>query len=369
MRRTTRSIGIILATGALLLTAAIPAAAAVVSATPASNFWQADGRVRAILRVGNTVYIAGSFTHLFDHGTTSVARDGLAAVNPKTGAPTSWSPKPDGTVYTLAVSPDGRRLYVGGSFHHIGTHQRHRVAAFSIATGKIRPFAANVRGGAVHDIEVAKKAVYIGGAFKSVDLKKRGGLAALTPIKGDLMKWNPGRATGGRVRAIELVPASRRLVVGGSFTAIGGKATPHVAAVDLKTASVLPWIFHPLKGIISMTKAKGAVYAGTQNNLAIKFDPATGKQTWKRHGDGNVQAMTVFRHVLYIGGHFKHFFAQPAQHLAAMDAVSGAPLSWPAEANTPLGVFALEGNGHLYAGGEFTVVTGQAQERFAMFPG
>jgi hypothetical protein len=365
MHRTLRSLGVILAAGALMLAMA-PAAGAVVSGTPA-NTWQADGRVRSILRVGSTVYLAGSFTSLFDHSGNSVQRAGLAAVDAATGAPTAWHPQPDGTVYTLAVSPDGKRLYAGGSFRHIGTHQRHRIAMFSTATGKLRPFTANVRGGAVHDIDTSKTVVYLGGAFKSVDLKKRGGLAALTPVKGDLLNWKPGPATGGRVRAIELVPAAGRLVVGGSFTAIGGTPTPHIGALDLKSAKVLPWVFHPLRGIISMTKWKGTVYAGTQNNLAIRFDPKTGKGIFKRHGDGNVQAMTVLGGVLYIGGHFNHFSGNPEKHLAAMNAVSGAFVDWGATANSPLGVFALEGKGNLYMGGEFTDVSGVAQERFAMF--
>ncbi len=139
--------------------------------------------------------------------------------------------------------------------------------------------------------------------------------------------------------------------------------------MNLKSGKVLPWLFHPLRGIISMARWKGTVYAGTQNNLAIRFDPATGKGTFKRHGDGNVQAMTVLGGVLYIGGHFKHFSGNPEPHLAAMDAVSGAVVDWAASANSSLGVFALEGKGNLYVGGDFTVVSGSSQARFAMFPG
>ncbi len=80
MSRTARSIGTMLAAGALILTMA-PAASAVVSSTPAST-WQADGRVRAILRVGSTVYLAGSFTSLSDHSGNSVARDGTCRRGP-----------------------------------------------------------------------------------------------------------------------------------------------------------------------------------------------------------------------------------------------------------------------------------------------
>lgn len=77
---------------------------------------QANGRVSAILRVGDTVYLGGSFTQLTNPDGTTVARNYLAAIDANTGQVTGWNPDANGNVRSVALSSDGSRLYVGGDF-------------------------------------------------------------------------------------------------------------------------------------------------------------------------------------------------------------------------------------------------------------
>jgi hypothetical protein len=365
MRRARWLVGSLVLAGTLVVAQA-GVAVALVPNGPAST-WQANGRVQVIVRVGSTVYLGGTFTALFDHAGHTVARSRIAAVDATSGVPTNWNPGADGTVFSMEASPDGKTIYVGGAFRHIDGQKRHRIAAFSTnAAGSLTSLNADVRGGAVRAIAASGTSVFLGGNFKTVDHQARAGLAAVAPGNGDLSSWYPGAVTGGKVRGLSL-PVSNRLVVGGSFDAIGGHSTSKIGAVDPSSGAVLSWNFHPSGNVITMTEAGSSTYAGTQNNLAIRYDPATGGRMWSKHGNGNVQALAVLDNVLYIGGHFQEFNGGPEPHLAAVNATSGAPISWGASANSILGVFALEGNGNLYMGGDFTKVSGQGQAHFAMF--
>jgi hypothetical protein len=365
MRRARWLVGSSVAAAALVVAQA-SVAVALVPNGPAST-WQANGRVQVIVRVGSTVYIGGTFTALFDHSGHTVARSRIAALDASSGnLLTNWDPGADGTVFSMGASPNGKTLYVGGAFRHMDGQKRHRIAAFSTNTGSLTSLNADVRGGAVRAIAASGTSVFLGGNFKTVDGQGRAGLAAVAPGNGDLSSWYPGAVTGGKVRALSL-PDTAHLVVGGSFDAIGGTNVSKIGSVNPGTGALQSWNFHPSGNVITMTDANGSTYVGTQNNLAIRYDPATGGRTWSKHGNGNVQALAVLDNVLYIGGHFQEFNGGPEPHLAAVDATSGAHLDWGASANSILGVFALEGNGNLYMGGDFTKVSGRGQARFAMF--
>ena len=328
--------------------------------------WQANGRVSVILRAGSKVFIGGSFTNLYNHAGRSVSRARIAAIDAVSGKPLDWNPGANGTVYAMALSPSENTLYVGGTFTTIDGESRNRIAAFDVATGRLLAFSANVQGGGVRAMAASGSAVFLGGSFERVDGDARLGLAAVDPGLGLLTNWYPGAVTGGRVRTLAL-PSLSRLVVGGSFDQIGGDGGQHLSAIDPATDNVLGWQSHPADPVITMASEDGSVYAGTTNNLANRYDASDGDLKFSKHGNGNVQALAVLNGILYIGGHFQEFAGRPEPHLAAANALSGSSVDWNASANSPLGVFALCGDGRLYMGGDFTRVTGDSQDRFAMF--
>jgi hypothetical protein len=368
MQRGRRLVGSVAVAGALVVATA-GSASAVVPNVPAST-WQVNGRVQVIVRIGSTVFIGGKFTALMDHSGQTIARANIAAVNADGTVVSAWNPGADDTVFSMEASPDGSTLYVGGAFRHMGGQKRHRIAAFSVKSGTLTSFNADVRGGAVRALAASGASVYLGGNFKTVDGQSRAGLASVASGNGNLSTWYPGAVAGGKVRALSLpTSTSTRLVVGGSFATIGGTGVSKIGAVATSDGAIGAWNFHPNGNVITMTEWNGYTYAGTQNNLAIRYNPDTGGRIWSRHGNGNVQALAVLNGDLYIGGHFQEFNGNPEPHLAAVDATSGAYVSWGASANSVLGVFALEGNGNLYMGGDFTRVSGSNQARFAVFPG
>jgi outer membrane protein assembly factor BamB len=352
--------------GVLLSVCFVLPAHALVSRTPDAS-WQADARVNAIVRSGDRVFIGGRFTSLFDHASGSVTRQHLAVLDAATGEPSALG-RLDGEVKALAVSPDGTTLYVGGSFGEANNQLRAGIAAFSIDTGALLPFQADVTGGRVNAIAATSDAVFIGGTFTQVDGNIRRRLAALDPSTGEVTPWYPGLTDGGDVKALSL-PTPTRLVVGGSFTRLGDQDEPFIGAVTPVTAQVVPWTAHPRKPVITMASSGGAVYAGTMSNGATRFNPSSGSRVWTRAGDGDVQALAVLEGIVYIGGHFNTFEGIPEPHLAALEASSGAAVDWPARVNSELGVFSMWADGDLYMGGDFTNVTGQDQARIAFMSG
>jgi hypothetical protein len=106
---------------------------------------KASSYVMALARSGSTIYAGGAFTSV-----NGAARARVAAVDGTTGAVRSWNATvSDQAVRALAVSPDGKKLALGGSFSKVdGTTQR-GLAMVDTTTGRTAlQFAANTT---VHD--------------------------------------------------------------------------------------------------------------------------------------------------------------------------------------------------------------------------
>src|SRR5688572_2586741 len=116
------------------------AALAALGNAPDAGTVEANGRVWDILRAGDKVYLAGAFTQLTDRSGATFARNNLAAVDADTGRVTPWNPSVTnaaGTsrVHAMALSSDGSRLFVGGTFSRVGGLPRGRLAAVDPAGG------------------------------------------------------------------------------------------------------------------------------------------------------------------------------------------------------------------------------------------
>ncbi|MCU1572619.1 MAG: hypothetical protein JWO93_701 [Micrococcaceae bacterium] len=103
---------------------------------------QINGVVWQQVVVGNTVYAAGDFTTARPAGaaagTNTVTRNNILAYDVRTGALlTSFAPSLNGQALSLAASPDGSRVYVGGSFTAVNGASVWRVAALDAATGRL----------------------------------------------------------------------------------------------------------------------------------------------------------------------------------------------------------------------------------------
>jgi uncharacterized repeat protein (TIGR01451 family) len=347
-----------------------PAAHATVSTSPDITA-KTDGRVETIVRVGDTIFVGGDFTHLIDPDGTSWPRNYLAAIDAFTGFTTSWNPNMSGPVFSLRLSPDSATLYAGGNFTLVGSVKRSMVASFDTTTGALTSWHPKSFNGNIRAMAATASSVYVGGAFTTIGGVTRTRLAALDPSTGALQSWAP--TADKLVRRILVAPT--RVYVAGNFTYINGVIQKNLAAIDPVTGVSIACVCHPGIPVLDLATDGTRLFAGAggPGGTAYAYNLATGKLIWSVKGDGNVQAVAVFGPFVYVGGHFLKIANVNMVELVRLDPATGAlDTSWRPVVTDhnlgSLGVFTIASfSSKLYVGGDFDRITSQDLYDFAQF--
>ena len=205
---------------------------------------QIDGVVWSVAVAGNTVYAGGSFANARPAGaapgTSLTPRNNLLSFDLTTGnLNTSFAPSLNAEAEVVTASPDGSRIYVGGSFTTADGVQHDRIAAYSTSTGQlISSFAPNLDA-TVNAITATNTTVYVGGNFSTANGVARSHLAAFSAADGSLLGWAP--TADDSVKAMALTPDGSRVIVGGMFLNINGSPAEGLGALDATTGTLLPW--------------------------------------------------------------------------------------------------------------------------------
>ena len=178
--------------------------------------------------IGDTVYAGGNFSQVRNQGgTQTLARANLAAFDRTTGAVrTTFAADTNGIV--RALTTDGTRLFVGGSFTTIGGQSRSRLAALDPTTGAVNAgFVANTTSH-VYALARSGPRLYVGGAFSTVNNVTRTKLAAVSTASGAVVAgFAP--SVNATVTALVASPDGTTVFAGGEFTSIGGVAQSYSA--------------------------------------------------------------------------------------------------------------------------------------------
>jgi hypothetical protein len=345
--------------------------------------WQARGRVSALAIANGIVYLGGSFTQLESHGTRrTITRMHLAAINEATGAPTAWNPNVNGPVQVIRVI--GKRVYVGGSFTSIGGRKVRNLAAVGRGSGRVVTGFGGSVNGTVDALAASATTLYVGGSFSAVDGSARANLGAVALASGALdTRWRV--TANGTVHTLLDAGSLKRVFIGGKFTRIDGVSRTDLASVGQKFGTLRTWASAPLGEVWSLAlSGSSALYAavgGHQGGQLDSFAPTSGALRWNRFADGDVQTVSTSGNIVFAGGHFLNACAtnqgggspwvctQPVvrNRFFATDP-SGALLPWNPNGNSLYGVWALRSDaGHIVAGGDFTIIDGVHQARFAEF--
>jgi hypothetical protein len=388
------------AVAASLGTAAQPASAARTPAVKPVRAWQVLapgwtksnkelGRVDDIVRVGRWVYLGGNFTVVGNHSGGHKTRMYLAAERAGTGKlRRGFHPKLNGRVYGLAVSPNGRFLYVGGQFSSIGGHPRHGLAAFNLRTGRLAPRIPDLGiTGTVRAVAVSRAGrIFIGGSFGHVGERPRANLAKLVMRGGRFRvstRWHP--TANHEVRDIVVSARTSRVIIGGLFTSVNGRSgQSKIAAIGQAHGRVVPWASHPRSDILDLALCGKRLYAaeGGPGGTSLAYG-LKGHLKWYYMTDGNIQATTCLGRRPVFGMHgdyvaprknaklVEHGHGKRVErHKLFMLSPKGKLMRWNPDVNSNagvLGVWALAaGRGNLYVGGDFTGIHGVAQQRFAI---
>jgi large repetitive protein len=243
--------------GALPLAQPVPGHTRLVPDTPRNNTPKINnGEIWdiAVIPQLNRVFIAGSFTSIQNNlpgNTTTVNQRYLASYNYQTGAiDQNFRPTFNGGVAAVEASPDGTKLFVGGSFNTVNGTAAQKVASLNLTTGA--PIAAfgftNSTNNAVTALEATNSTVYIGGRFSRVNGVLKSGLAAANATTGVVDASFANDISGGigvdgalQVQQLKLTHDESKLLVLHTGRQIAGQDRLAVGIIDLSTKQLLPW--------------------------------------------------------------------------------------------------------------------------------
>ena len=393
--------------------------------TPPDPSWQTDDIVRAVAFGNGAMYLGGGFTHVRPPGAApgvgEVVRKHAAALDGQTGELLKWNPRVKGTVFAIAVWK--HRVYLGGDFVSVRGKPRSNLAAVDSETGKLLKWKPKAND-EVRAFRVdGQGRLYLGGSFSKVNGKTRERIARLNR-KGELTPWAPivGQVGGMTcpprcapvVFSIDVSTDGQTVFFGGHFGMVNGVRRNEAAAVDAsKGKTVRAWnpdIYAPnncptcvpnethrvYRVIITSDKAYmcGGFWKVWHeqkrafNVLVTNLTTGAPDPVFAAADDGDTTGCELRGGVLYLGGHFSYVGAACSpnpppgthtkkctvdnstlrNHVAAVDATTGALLPWSPSANSNTGVWAIQkGPGTVAFMGLFTRFGGVDQQGVARY--
>lgn len=411
-----------------------PGHTALVPSVPRNNTPRiSDGEIWDIEVVGNRVFIAGTFTSIQNTAagnTTNYAQAGLASYNLNTGlVDATFRPTfGGGGVNSVEASPDGTKLFVGGTFNTVNGLTHRKLVSLNLTSGApLAGFTASGNG-LVNAIAVSDTTVYAGGKFTAFNGRASVGLVAVSSTTGAPDTGFDNQISGGigpdgalTVQQLKLTHDNSKLVVIHTGRKIAGQDRLGVGLIDTATKQLLPWrsriwddnlqfvggVQRIYNGDVAPDDSYFVVSSGSGgdrppiNDTAIAFHLTGGdsqQPIWiSRHFD-SVYAVAITEKAVYVGGHFQFQESPTAtdpwpgldnvgygtgqglagyglgdevvrrDHLGALDPATGKALEWNPGSNSFEGNKALEATSRgLFAGGDAMFQGGVRTGRVAFF--
>lgn len=242
----------------------------VVTSDPIPTVQIDNGYVWAQTTIGSTVYAAGKFDNAREPkaapGTALTARANVLAYDIDTGALLPFAPLVNGVIKAVAASPDGTRIYIGGSFNKVNGKDRWNIAALDAKTGELVPgFVPSIGGSGVYALATSGTTVYAGGLFTQANGTPRKNLAAFDTTNGALRPWAP--QTDLQVDAMVMDPAGADTIVGGRFSQVNGNTEMRGSASVDKTTGALNTEWELAKTV--KNGAGSGIYAGKAGTFGL----------------------------------------------------------------------------------------------------
>ncbi|RKS07425.1 hypothetical protein DFP74_3094 [Nocardiopsis sp. Huas11] len=371
-----------------------------------------DGSVKDILRVGDTVVVAGDFHRVADadQGRTHTRRNVFAFEHGTGEILRGFAPDVSGPVHSLVEGPGGT-VVIGGHFSAVNGSASRGLARLSLADGRARPeFDATIDNGVTYRMAGDGDDLYVGGSFSGVGGEARHGIARIDTATGEVdtgfaPRIEEQRRGELRVHELALSPAGDRLVINGTFTRVDGHDRYQIAMLDTADGSVTPWStsafepdcdysrmqtymrrmdFSPDGSYFAVVTAGGPTVKPGLCKSVTRFentDRAGARPTWSNlTGGDSLYSVEVTDSAVYVGGHQRWMDNESGalnagpgsverEGIAAVDPRTGRALPWNPGRARGHGVEALYAtDGGLYVGSDTERLAGAYHGRLGMFP-
>jgi uncharacterized delta-60 repeat protein len=193
---------------------------------------EANGSVSSLaMQADGKILVGGDFTALCGQ-----ARDRIGRLNQDGTLDPDFNPGASGYVNFLAVQPDGRIL-VSGSFTNLGGQARSRIGRLNQDGTLDIGFNPGADGSVLSLALQADGKVLVSGGFTTLGGQARSRIGRLNPDGTLDMGFNPG--VGGANPSVYSMALQKdgRLLVGGSFTVLGGRACNYVGRLNATAPS------------------------------------------------------------------------------------------------------------------------------------
>ncbi len=324
-----------------------------------------DGQVNAIVQVGSTMVIGGTFTKVTPPGGSSTTRSRIAFFDAATGRfPTTGFTNPvlNAEVMEVLEGPLPDTVYVAGKFTTVNGAATSHLALFNVKTGAQLPtsgagsFRAATTNGAINTItratppgcapRTACDRLLLGGNFTTAGGQSHLGLAAVNAATGgmdasdhafmgiDVSERHNNSGSGALgaigVKDMEATPDGTKMVVVGNFRKADGLDRQQVIVVNLTgTAVVAPtwrtrryeplcysWAFDTyMRGVavspdgsFFVISTTGGGTRGTLCDSAARWEfNSSGQElqpTWADNTGGDtLWSAEITETAVYVGGH------------------------------------------------------------------
>lgn len=332
--------------------------------------WVFDGAVQAAARVGDVLYVGGTFRGVAPSANVVPPVYALAAGSGALAGPSF----PIASGQVSAVIPDGSGgYYVAGEFTLTGASTQSRVAHV-LSNGTPDPVFTPAVEGTVAGMARLGSTLYLVGSFAVPAPRFAASVIAISAVDGSTLPWVSGL---GPMVAQAVVAGDDRLVVIGSFSE-PGVTSGVVEALDAATGAQL-WRTVIAPGGVGAANAKGA-WAGVRHGarVLIAHSPtavngglssvslATGAADPSWNPQVSPESLAISGGVLYVGGFFSTIAGQPRGSLAAIDLATATLLPWNPGPTAPILRMAPSNTGGVFVSGLFETIGAGAQPRWRM---
>ncbi len=358
---------------------------------------QANGSVRSmVIQTDGKILIGGDFTSLTDRNGVQT-RYRIALLDADGATDSNFNPHADGTVSSIITQSDGKVL-VGGNFTNIGGQSKYNIARLDIQWGNADPgFTPNAYD-RIYSLAIQTDGkVIAGGSFTAI--VDNGGAGA-THLRSRIARIHPDGTVeadfnpdaDGSVSAIA-VQADGKIIVGGAFDHIGGISGSRITRLH-PNSSVDAGFIVQADGVITsiVVQANGKILiAGSFTTITDSIASYSRVNIARLNADGTldtgflilatngpVRAMVELSPSGYIiGGDFTEISTDddnnpetpptvtPVSYMALLNDNGVINTGYNFGSNAPVHALAVQPDGKILVGGNFTSIGGQLRNKMA----